>query len=240
MNPRSFLAGLAALIACIASAPEASAHRLDEYLQATRLTVAADHVDLEIDLTPGAALADRVLAWIDTNGDGRIADDEADAYAKQVLRSVTLKADGRAAPVALVGSRFPEWSDVRLGVGVIRLRAVAEIAAADAGAHVISFLNAHRPDASVYLVNAMVPDDPRVQLGPPRRDHAQIGMTLPYAVGAGVPSVARSWAWLAGLVMAGCLILRLTFASRERRRRESRKFLLLSQRSHDTLPLGNQ
>ena len=34
----------------------ADAHRLDEYLQATRIDVEVDRIDLDIDLTPGAAL----------------------------------------------------------------------------------------------------------------------------------------------------------------------------------------
>src|SRR5689334_7014001 len=33
---------------------DASAHRLDEYLQATRVDVGADGIGIEIDLTPGA------------------------------------------------------------------------------------------------------------------------------------------------------------------------------------------
>jgi hypothetical protein len=212
MNTRNFLAGFAAVCAWLVSAPSAGAHRLDEYLQATRLSVAADHVDLEIDLTPGAAIADKVLTWIDTNGDGRISDTEAEAYAKEMLHSVTLKVDLRPAPVELVMRSFPEWSDVRLGVGTIRLRAAAKIPSAGWGQHEISFLNTHRPKSSVYLVNALVPDNPRIQLGPPRRDYAQHGLTLDYTVAGEVSPVARTWASLAGLAVAGGLFLRLAYA----------------------------
>ncbi|HKW96984.1 MAG TPA: hypothetical protein VJN43_04580 [Bryobacteraceae bacterium] len=210
MNTRKFLAAFVALSGWLAWAPSASAHRLDEYLQATRLSIAMDRVDLEIDLTPGTSIADKVLAWIDTNGDGRISDAEAEAYAEEMLRSVTLKVDGRPASIALVMNSFPEWSDVRLGVGRIRLRAAAKILSAP-GQHVISFLNTHRPESSVYLVNALVPDNPRIQLGQPRRDYAQLGMTLEYSVVGEVSPVARTWALLGGLVMAVGLFLRLAY-----------------------------
>jgi hypothetical protein len=46
-------------------ATEAPAHRLDEYLQATRLAVATNRIDLSIDLTPGVAVADQLLVVID-------------------------------------------------------------------------------------------------------------------------------------------------------------------------------
>ncbi len=212
MSTQKFLAGFGALCAWLASAPPAGAHRLDEYLQATRLSVETDRVDVEIDLTPGAAIADKALGWIDTDGDGRISDAEAEAYAKEMLRSVTLKIDGRPAAVDLVRSSFPDWSDVRLGVGTIRLRAEAKISAATAGPHEISFLNTHKPESSVYLVNAMVPDDPRIQLGPPQRDYAQHRLTLDYTVAGEAPPMARSAASLVGLLMAGGLFLRLMYA----------------------------
>ncbi len=207
MNAQKPIATLAALWGSIAWAPSAGAHRLDEYLQATRLSIAMDRVDLAIDLTPGAAIADKVLAWIDTDGDGRISDAEARAYAQEMLRSVRLKVDGRPAQVELTMSSFPQWSDVRLGIGMIRLRAIAKIPSAAAGRHVISFLNTYRPESSVYLVNALIPDNPRIQLGDPRRDHAQTGITLDYTVAGAVSPMPRSWELLAWLIVAGALWL---------------------------------
>jgi len=44
-------------IAVLAIPPTATAHRLDEYLQATRVSIDVDRVDLEIDLTAGTAIA---------------------------------------------------------------------------------------------------------------------------------------------------------------------------------------
>ena len=42
-------------------ATHALAHRLDEYLQATRISVATNRIDLSIDLTPGVAVAAAVM-----------------------------------------------------------------------------------------------------------------------------------------------------------------------------------
>ena len=60
MNLRRLSPPLVVLCTWLATVPPAGAHRLDEYLQATRLPIDIEHVDLEIDLTAGAALASNV------------------------------------------------------------------------------------------------------------------------------------------------------------------------------------
>jgi hypothetical protein len=211
MNLRSSSASILVLCVWLATLPAASAHRLDEYLQATRLSVDIERVDIEIDLTAGAAVASKVFAWIDVNRDGEISGAEGEAYAQQVLRSVALKLDGRPATIRLVESSFPQLSEMSLGVGTIRLRAVAKVPAVGAGRHQVSFLNVHQPELSVYLVNALVPENPRVQLGEPQRDFAQHGLTLDYSILSDAP-LARTFALLAGLAMAGGLLLRFGYA----------------------------
>src|SRR4029434_5195861 len=88
-------------------ASPAAAHRVDEYLQATRLSIDTERVDLEIDLTAGSAMASQVFGWIDTNRNGEISDAEGQVYAQQVLDSVVLKVDGRPVPIKMVESSFP-------------------------------------------------------------------------------------------------------------------------------------
>jgi hypothetical protein len=202
MIGRGLLIPLALLCAAVASA-----HRVDEYLQATRLSIDIERVDLEIDLTTGMQLSSTILNWIDTNRDGEISTQEGDAYAQQVLRAVVLSVDGKPAPITFVDSRFPQLRDMRLGIGTIRLRATAKVPAARAGHHQISFLNTHHPESSVYLVNALVPATPRIQIGDQRRDGRQRGITLDYMVTAEPPS-ARAFALLAGLAIAGRWFLR--------------------------------
>jgi hypothetical protein len=213
MNLRSLSLPLIVLCAWLATVPTAGAHRVDEYLQATRLSINREHVDLEIDLTAGAALASKVFAWIDTNRDGEISGAEGETYARQMLRSVLLKVDGYPVPVTLAGTSFPQFRDMSLGVGTIRLRATAKVPSAGTGRHQVSFLNTYRPESSVYLVNALVPENPRIQLGDPRRDRAQYSLTLDYTVIADAPSpLDRTFALLAGLVMIGWLLWRFAYA----------------------------
>jgi hypothetical protein len=197
----------AILCAWLATVPPAGAHRVDEYLQATRISIDIERVDLEIDLTAGVAMASEVFGWIDTNRDGEISNAEGEAYARRMLRSVVLKVDGSPVPIQLVETSFPQFGDMSLGVGTIRLRATAKVPAAGAGGHQVSFLNMHRPESSVYLVNSLVPESPRIKLADQRRDIAQHGLTLDYTVATDAPS-DRNFALLAGLVMAGCLFLR--------------------------------
>ena len=61
---RTSIASLAVLVASLAFAPRAGAHRLDECLQAMRVTIDIDRISLDLDLTPGASIADRMFATL--------------------------------------------------------------------------------------------------------------------------------------------------------------------------------
>ena len=182
----------------------AGAHRLDEYLQATRLSIDVDRVSVEIDLTAGVNAAPQVVAWIDTNRDGQISTIERRAYAQQMLGAVGLEVDGRTASLSLIDSRFPDVRDMNAGVGTIRLRATANLPASASGRHQIAYVNDHRSEMSVYLVNAMVPKDPRIQIAGQRRDPAQHRLTLDYDVTTHSGWARMSWLW-GGLAAVGVL-----------------------------------
>ena len=181
-----------------------AAHRLDEYLQATRLSIDIDRVSLEIDLTPGVSVASRVFGWADTNRDGQLSSTETEAYARRILSAVVLSVDGRAMPVIFVDSRFPDARDMTAGVGTIRLRAASKIPPASAGRHQLAYVNDYRPDMSVYLVNALVPANPHIRITDQRRDPAQHRLTLDYDVTTHSASFRTSWL-LAGLATVGLL-----------------------------------
>jgi hypothetical protein len=204
MSSRTRLIPIAVLGVWLATPAPAGAHRLDEYLQATRLSVDIGQVGLEIDLTAGVRVASEVFGWLDADGDGRISAAEAEAYARQMLRSVDLCVDGRTVPIGLLEILVPPFHDMSLGVGAIRIRAGASVPAAGSGRHRLSFVNRHRPESSAYLVNVLVPTDPRIRIGSQTRDGAQHGLTLDYVV---MPDAA--WAGtcslLALLAMAGLL-----------------------------------
>jgi hypothetical protein len=203
MSASRRVVSLAVLGVCLSAPAPAAAHRLDEYLQATRLSIDTGRVDLEIDLTAGVAVAPRVFAWIDADHDGRISAAEGEAYARELLGSVRLSVDHRPMPITLVEIRVPPFRDMSLGVGTIQVRATARFPTLGPGRHQVVYVNTHRSESSVYLANALVPADPRIRIAGQRRDGAQHGLTLDYSV-ADAPW-ARSGALLAGLTMAGAL-----------------------------------
>ncbi len=106
---------IATLLLCLICVRPARAHRLDEYLQATLIAVESDRVNVEIDLTPGVRVAELVLWLIDSDGDGRITDQEARAYAGRVLSKVGLDRDGRARPLRLLHVTVPPRSTIEAG-----------------------------------------------------------------------------------------------------------------------------
>src|SRR5260370_35606863 len=86
MNARRWLVSLAIACVWLATPAPARAHRLDEYLQATRITINAERVGLEVDLTAGLEMASEAFAWIHTNRDGQSPRVEGAAYTRQVRR----------------------------------------------------------------------------------------------------------------------------------------------------------
>ena len=169
-----------------------SAHRLDECLQAARIGVESRHVDVELDLTPGAAVARSILSDIDGNGDGVITTSDQRAYVMRVFEATELEVDGRHLDLHVVGFTFPMNDTLQLGEGTIRLRARAPISQQSPGDHQIVFRNAYRPDVSVYLANALVPQSSAVAVTGQRRDVDQRELTISYQVRAG-STPALSW-----------------------------------------------
>jgi hypothetical protein len=172
---------------CLACPTPAAAHRLDEYLQATRIAVGLDVVDVELDLTAGASVASTVFASIDSDGDGRLSQMECASYATLVATSAVLEADGRRAPLVVTSSQCPTLDDMSAGVGTIRLTARADVARS-AGRHQLYFQNIHRADLGAYLVNALLPATNDVVVTGQRRDERQHELRLDYM------SAGRGWA----------------------------------------------
>ena len=166
------------------SSRPADSHQLDEYLQAARIAVAARSVVLEMSLTPGVAIAPRVFALIDRDGDGRASSAEIDSYARRVLTDVVVSVDGQPAQMTITRVDCPSWEEIRAGAGTIRLEAVAKTRAIAAGRHQVRVMNTHEPAVSVYLVNALVPSDPAITIAAQRRDVLQHGIELDVDVAA--------------------------------------------------------
>src|SRR4051812_24934076 len=116
MNPR-----FAATLLLLWVATPVFAHRLDEYLQAATFNLERDRIAIELRLTPGLAVLEKVLAAIDTSPDAAISDAERIAYGNRVLNDLSLSLDGHRLPLQLVSCTFPERQDMKQGVGEIVL-----------------------------------------------------------------------------------------------------------------------
>src|SRR5262245_28767227 len=103
-----------------------SAHRRDEYLQAARLTIDPDRVEIALDLTPGIAVADVVRAEIDRDADGAISRAEGNEYVRRVVSGIALDVDGRPLRLGVVDNAFPDFDAMRQGEGTIRINASAQ------------------------------------------------------------------------------------------------------------------
>jgi hypothetical protein len=182
-----------ALALALAGVAEVSAHRRDEYLQAARLAIAPGGVELELDLTPGIALAEAVIAEIDRNRDGSLSLDEQRGYAMFVFEALTLEVDGTPVPARLSGTTFPDLDAIKRGEGTIRLQSTAVLPRLSTGSHQLLFRNRHDRDRSVYLANALVPTTDDVAVTAQRRDGAQTELTIEYVLRAAPAASARGW-----------------------------------------------
>jgi hypothetical protein len=184
----------AKLAAAILLAIPGSAHRLDEYLQATLIAVEKDRVEFEVRLAPGVAVLPLVLAGIDTNGDGVISESEQRVYGEQVLRDITVMVDGARLRPTMVSRTFPAIGDMKEGLGEIRFEFRADLP--HNGPHrKLTFENHHQSRIAAYLVNCLVPGDPDIRIGTQNRNESQSRYELDY-LQAGVASSWGSWAWL--------------------------------------------
>jgi hypothetical protein len=167
----------------------ASAHRLDEYLQATLIGVTRDGIDVEIRMTPGVAMLPLWMAVVDRDRDGQISPEEERAYVGQVMRDVELRVDGRPAPLSLIESSFPTLESMQEGLGAITIK----LRASRSG-HQVRFENHHLPQVSAYLVNCLAGPAVRRQ----ERDEAQRSIEFEYSFGA---DLGQYWPAAIGMLL---------------------------------------
>lgn len=171
----------------------ASAHRLDEYLQATLITVGQDHVQASMRLIPGVAVASSVIASIDSDGDGVLSAAEQRAYAERVLGDLSLTLDGNRLRPQLVSLSFPSIEQMKEGLGEIELEFTADLPRGGPDRRLI-LENRHQDRKAAYLVNALVPRDPDIRIVAQNRNEQQSFYELDYVQG-GVASESRLRQW---------------------------------------------
>jgi hypothetical protein len=206
MNPRRLSVAAAILPLLGASA---SAHRLDEYLQATMISVEKDRVQAALRLTPGVAVSSFVLRGIDTNDDGVISPAERRAYAERVLRDVSFSMNGHNLGTRLISVEFPDTEDLRNGLGEIHIEFSVDLPRGGPNRRLI-FANHHQSRIAAYLVNSLVPRDRDIRIVAQNRNEQQSFYQLDY-VQAGDSSN--------GLLVIAALLLLARLAVLWRRRR---------------------
>ena len=204
MRAHSGLHVVLALAMTVVAGTEASAHRTEDYLQAARIGVEPDRIQITLDLTPGTAVAESFLAAIDRDGDGSLSAAEQREYARQMVSAWQLDLDGRSLPTRVRASSFPDATAVRRGEGTIRLDVEATVPDLSPGSHRLLFRNAHLAGHSAYLANALVPESDRVAVTAQRRDRDQSELIIEYTMPGG--SAAAS---LAGILSRLTAALRL-------------------------------
>lgn len=167
-------------------ATHAFAHRLDEYLQAARIAVATNRIDLSLELTPGVAIVDQLLVVIDKDRDGQISQEEVGAYAHSVLKDIQFGLDERVLPLGLADTSFPTILEIKAGVGVIHIKATT-IGPLTEGKHSLTLTNGHLPAISVYQVNALTPKDRAIKIMKQTRDELQKNYRLEFRVDSATP-----------------------------------------------------
>lgn len=155
----------------------AAAHPVDEVVQGAYLTLAPGTVRLELDVTPGPAVAGAVLRSLDARPDRLITDAEARAYAERVLAQSAILLDGVAAAWRLEKVSTPPYDALRLKADTLKIYAVA--ARPDqVGSHSLSYHNRYRPADSQCIANIFLQPGPGLRYRVTGQTHSDDGRVL--------------------------------------------------------------
>jgi hypothetical protein len=170
---------IAAAVIALLSIGTASAHRIDEYLQATLVSLQPQGFQASMRLIPGMLIAPSVIGEIDRNADGVFSENEQRDYAERVLGDLVIGSDGQRVMPRLLSWRFPSPAQMLAGLGEIQIDYAAELPAG--GSHrMLTLINRHKSGASVYLTNAVVPEDPGIRITAQKRNESQSSYELDY------------------------------------------------------------
>jgi len=178
------------------------AHRLDEYLQATILSIETNRVQFSMRLIPGVAVSSGVIASMDTNADGVISESEQRAYVEQVLRDLSLNVDGHPLEPRLVSAHFPKIDQMKEGLGEIQIEFIADLP--PGGAHrKLVFEHRHPSPIAAYLVNCLIPRDRDIHVVNQSRNRNQSFYAVEYTQRVGRLDAVSATGWSG--IMPGAL-----------------------------------
>lgn len=184
------------------------AHRLDEYLQSTLISIEKDRVVGHMYLTPGVAVFSPVFAMIDTDRDGVVSESEQRAYANRVLQEVSLKIDGELSAIRFVRASFPEMEEMKQGRGYMQVEFEASLPRGSRNRKLV-FSDQHAPDISAYLVNCLVPRDHDIRITDQKRNFPQSVYQVNYVVESSGPDGMSLW-WSPSPLWIGTAVFLLT------------------------------
>ena len=167
-------------------------------LQAARIGVAADRVELELSLTPGIAVADAVIGGIDRDRDGVLSAEEQRHYAALVMAATELRIDGRI--VNMAGERRRTRCRPSYATAIDRSsfdrpprspRCHPALTRSPSPTAIAS-------DISVYLANALKPDSERIVIASQRRDPAQRTLAIDFTNDGNRFAALPAWLFVSG------------------------------------------
>lgn len=193
----------------------AFAHRLDEYLQGTIISVERNRLEAQMTLTPGVAVFPALAALIDMDGNGVISPEEQRAYSEKVLRDLSLTLDGARLTPSLSTVRFSSLDEMKEGLGEIQLNFTADLPRG-APTRKLVIENHHQPQIAAYQINCLIPRDPNIKITAQNRNYTQSVYRLEFE-----QRDSRLAAWSGGLGWLGAiplfLLTRLFFLLRRLR-----------------------
>ena len=187
-----------------------------EYLQSSVLSIAKDHVRIQIHLTPGTDVSRQVISMIDTDRDGNLSPTEQAVYAANIKNDLVLAVNGRNRDIAVVTYKFPAIREIEKGLGEISVILDAPIRS---GARVrkLVFENHHLPAFSAYSVNSFVPDSQGLALTGQKRDLFQTHYQATYLPREVAPlrKIIKTQRWQIASLLSPLLLLLLMRKARE-------------------------
>ena len=172
----------------------ASAHRIDEYLQATILSVEGNRVRASMRLIPGVLVSSSVIVAIDSNRDGVFSESEERTYAERVLGDLSITIDGKHVRPQLISWSFPQPAQMRNGLGEIHIGYTVDLPYGGTNRALI-LTNHHLNYTSVYLMNVVVPQDRNIHILAQKRNEQQSVYELDYQQMSAVKAASRMpWA----------------------------------------------
>lgn len=168
--------------------PRVVAHPLDEFYQATFITIVPNRITMQIELYTGVLVAPQILPMLDADQDDIISEAEGQAYIDLFLDDVLFEIDGTPSPLTATDIEMPSPLDLKAGVGVIRFKLYTDLPPDHRGDHQFFYDNKHRSDLnSIYAVNALRDAANWVEINNQNRDVFQASLTLDYTIKPDAP-----------------------------------------------------